>query len=282
ITEGVLYADEPWSSVGQNGRAIIGGDMAKISKLFLIDLNGDSNNEICAEVHWDYGSGVSGSCIYILDYAQKQYYTVSGEVGKTEYYLGERDGDLIAFKTQFRSDGDRGQTLSDEKLALDMADCFAHINMRGHSAYCIQDSLYCGQQEGECPYTGNHHEEASGEHHEEEPDEHHGHSEYCLQNADYCAQQDGKCPYRPDDLEDMPIVIQGHNEHCLEDADYCSQQEGECPYTGGHHNEEPEHHGHSEYCLQDANYCSQQEGECPYKQSGHHGEDHSSEHGGHH
>ena len=275
-----------------------------LKKAYLADINGDGKREICYQVHDN--SGALGDHIFIFDCADQKVYGVTGRSGESEYYLGDIDGELVAYNTECTSDGSRGEVISHEKLSLDMNDCSLHLDCVGHSEYCLHDSSYCERQEGECAYRNGEHDEnpntddrhseyclqdadycaqqggdcpyRQGEHHEEtNAAQHHGHSEYCLQDSDYCAQQGGDCPYRQGEHHEESVAQHhGHSEYCLQDADYCAQQGGDCPYRQGeHHEESNEHHGHSEYCLQDAAYCAQQGGNCPYRQDGsHHGESH--------
>ena len=282
VTDGSLYIHQPWQTIDPNGFAITYTD--SLHKIYTADVTGDGNNDVCIQVR--SSKKEFGEYIMIWDCFNNKVYHVTGETGKSEYYLGDTDGKLIAYRSELTSDESRGNVISHEILSADMTDSFlafdfsghnerciydfdycarqegnCSLKSGGHSTYCTVNSDYCSQQEGECPYTGGHHNE-------ETSSGHHGHSEYCLQDADYCAQQSGECPYTGNHHnEDNSNEHHGHSEYCLQDADYCAQQEGECPYTGNHHNEDNsnEHHGHSEYCLQDADYCAQQEGECPYR-----------------
>ena len=175
-----------------------------LKKAYLADINGDGKREICYQVHDN--SGVIGDHIFIFDCADQKVYGVTGQSGRSEYYLGDIDGELIAYNTECTSDGSRGEVISHEKLSLDMNDCLLHLDCGGHSEFCLHDPSYCERQEGECAYRNSeHHEENSAA-------QHHGHSEYCLQDAAYCAQQGGDCPYRQSE----------------------------------HHNESNEHHGHGQ------------------------------------
>ena len=272
--DGVLYYKELCTYVSGDG-TVLAGFNEVINKIYLADLNNDGKREIC--IQSCSNEDVLDRYILIWDYANQKVYAVIGETGKTEYYLGESDGELIAYNTKCTSDGSRGGVNFSEKLSLDMEDCFLHLDMSGHYERCQYDSDYCARQEGECQYRQN------GHHDEENSTEHHGHSEYCLQDAAYCEQQGGECPYRQGEHHDdmNPNTDDRHSEYCLQDAAYCAQQEGECPYRQGEHHDEmnpTEHHGHSEYCLQDSSYCAQQGGECPYRQNG---AANSAEHHGH-
>ncbi|MDE6725632.1 MAG: hypothetical protein K2J79_08500, partial [Ruminiclostridium sp.] len=306
VRDDSLYIDQPWSSVDPDGISVTGQDV--LHKIYTADVTGDGNNDVCIQVRSI--SSKFGEYILIWDCFDNTVYAVMGQTSKYEYYLGDVDGELIAYMSKLTSDGSKGEAVSHEKLSLNMNDCFTHLNMGGHyerclhdfeycarqegdcplksgghTQYCTINHDYCAQQEGDCPYTGNHHNEVTSS-------EHHGHSEYCLQNADYCSQQSGECPYTGNHHnEDTSNGHHGHSKYCLQDADYCSQQEGECPYRPADLEDMPTViNGHNEHCLEDADYCAQQEGECPYTgshhneetSSGHHGEDHSSEHGGHH
>lgn len=119
LRDGCLYIDEPWSSVSQDGTLVVGGNGVSVSKLFITDLNGDKKGEICTEVH-AVNSGVDSSFIFVLDYANKQCYSLDGKEGESEYFLAERDGELIAYKTEFTADNGHGSVISDEKLSLDI------------------------------------------------------------------------------------------------------------------------------------------------------------------
>lgn len=277
VLDGTLYIDQPWSSVDPNGLSVTGTDI--LHKIYTADVTGDGNNDVCIQLR--SANREFGEYIMIYDCFNNKIYHIMGETGKTEYYLGEADGKLLAYKSELTSDGSRGAVISHENLSSDMTDSWLAFDFSGHSERCIYDSDYCSKQEGDCPHTSGHHNEVTSDSHHEEDPEHHGHSEYCLQDTNYCSQQEGECPYTGNHHTEEP-KHHGHSEYCLQDANYCAQQEGECPYTGGHHEEGSEHHGHSEYCLQNADYCSLQEGECPYtgghhdsgSSGGHHGNDH--------
>ena len=285
VRDGSLYIHQPWQTIDPDGFAVTLND--SLHKIYTADVTGDGNNDVCIQVR--SSKQEFGEYIMIWDCFNDKIYHVMGETGKSEYYLGDVDGNLLAYRSELTSDGTRGTVIGHESLSADMTDSMLAFDLSGHgerciydfdycarqrgdcslksgghSAYCTVDSDYCSKQDGDCPYTSSHHNEVTSDsHHEEEP-EHHGHSEYCLQDTNYCSQQEGECPYTGGHHEEDP-EHHGHSEYCLQDANYCAQQEGECPYTGGHHEEVSDHHGHSEYCLQNADYCAQQEGECPYR-----------------
>ncbi len=286
VREGALYINQSWYSPAPNGISVTGTDA--LHKIYTADVTGDGNNDVCIQVR--SSEKEFGEYIMIYDCFNDKIYHIMGETAKSEYYLGDADGKLLAYKSKLTSDGSRGNVISHENLSADMTDSFLAVDFSGHNERCIYDSDYCSRQrgncslksgghtpyctvnsdycskqEGECQYSSGHHNEVtSGGHHEEEP-EHHGHSEYCLQNTDYCSQQEGECPYTGGHHGEEP-EHHGHSEYCLQNADYCSQQEGKCPYRPDDLEDMPTVlHGHSEHCLQDLDYCVQQEGVCPYR-----------------
>ncbi len=114
LRNGVLYVDRPWSSENKNGMEITSLSHV-VNKTYLTDLNEDGKREICLQIRSNEETPFE--YILIWDYANQKKYEAVGEEGKTEFYLGESDGVLLAYETQCNSHASRGEVISDEELS---------------------------------------------------------------------------------------------------------------------------------------------------------------------